>query len=131
MLSGSCGHLRAGIDVGSTTVKLAVPDADDILVFSSYEKRRADIQGTLVAVIEEAFEALSRRCPAISLRAAITGSGGLAVSRWLDLPFVQEVIAGSRAPPSAKNPHGRPKRLPFTENCCTHLLLIAMGERGG
>ena len=96
-MSGSGAHLRAGVDVGSTTVKLAVLDADDILVFSTYERHRADIQGTLVAVMDAAFEALGRRGPAVSLRAAITGSGGLAVSRWLDLPFVQEVIAGSRA----------------------------------
>jgi predicted CoA-substrate-specific enzyme activase len=91
------GHLRAGIDVGSTTVKLAVLDADDTLVFSTYERHRADIQGTLVSVVDAAVEALRVRGHAVSLRVAVTGSGGLAVSRWLDLPFVQEVIAGSRA----------------------------------
>jgi predicted CoA-substrate-specific enzyme activase len=104
-VSGASGLLRAGIDVGSTTVKLAVLDADDTLIFSTYERHRADIQGTLVAVIDAACEALGSRgpgsgggsLPVVSLRAAVTGSGGLAVSRWLDLPFVQEVIAGSRA----------------------------------
>ncbi len=95
-MSCAGGFLRAGIDVGSTTVKLAVLDAADTLIFSTYERHRADIQGTLVAVIDAAWEALRDRGETI-LRATVTGSGGLAVSRRLELPFVQEVIAGSRA----------------------------------
>jgi predicted CoA-substrate-specific enzyme activase len=85
------------MDVGSTTVKLAVLDADDTLVFHTYERHRADIRGTLVAVIDAACDALRDRGFAIPLKVMVTGSGGLSVSRWLDLPFVQEVLAGSRA----------------------------------
>jgi len=96
-VSSSRVPLRSGIDVGSTTVKLAVLDPDDTLIFSTYERHRADIQGTLVSVMDAAFDALRARDSAVSVRVAVTGSGGLAVSRWLDLPFVQEVIAGSRA----------------------------------
>ncbi|HTO23621.1 MAG TPA: BadF/BadG/BcrA/BcrD ATPase family protein, partial [Spirochaetia bacterium] len=96
-MSSTRAALRAGIDVGSTTVKLVVLDADDTTIFSTYERHRADIQGTLVSVMESALDALRARDPEASVRVAITGSGGLAVSRWLELPFVQEVIAGSRA----------------------------------
>ena len=96
-MSAAAGTLRAGIDVGSTTVKLAVLDADDRLIFHTYERHRADIRGTLVAVMEAAGEALQAEDHGVSFRAAVTGSGGLSVSTWLDLPFVQEVIAGSRA----------------------------------
>ena len=97
-MSAPAGTLRAGIDVGSTTVKLAVLDADDRLIFHTYERHRADIRGTLVAVMEAAADALLSESPGgFRCGAAVTGSGGLSVARWLDLPFVQEVIAGARA----------------------------------
>jgi predicted CoA-substrate-specific enzyme activase len=89
--------LRAGLDVGSTTVKLAVLDDSDAVVFQTYERHKADIHGTLIGVMESACEAL---CPGggdVLLTVAATGSGGLAASRWLELPFVQEVLAGARA----------------------------------
>ena len=89
--------LRAGIDVGSTTVKLAVLDADDQLLYGSYERHKADIRGTLIAVMDAAYDAIAARGQDLSVSVAVTGSGGLSVSQWLDLPFVQEVIAGSRA----------------------------------
>ncbi|MGD0726736.1 MAG: acyl-CoA dehydratase activase-related protein [Spirochaetia bacterium] len=89
--------VRAGIDVGSTTVKLAVLDADDRLLYGSYERHKADIRGTLIAVIEAAHDAMAARGQDLDVSAAVTGSGGLSVSQWLELPFIQEVIAGSRA----------------------------------
>ena len=67
------GHLRAGIDVGSTTVKLAVLDADDRLVFHTYERHRADIRGTLVAVIDAACDALQARRLDVPLKVTVTG----------------------------------------------------------
>ncbi len=92
------GVLHAGIDVGSTTVKVAVLDGEDRLVYSTYERHRADIRGTLISVIEAAHDAVAALGAwAHRLTIAVTGSGGLAVSQWLSLPFVQEVIAGSRA----------------------------------
>jgi predicted CoA-substrate-specific enzyme activase len=89
--------LRVGIDVGSTTVKLAVLDSDDALLYSTYERHRADIRGTLIAVVEAMHDVLCTGGEEVSLSVAVTGSGGLSVSQWLDLPFVQEVLAGSRA----------------------------------
>jgi activator of 2-hydroxyglutaryl-CoA dehydratase len=72
-VSSGTGYLRAGIDVGSTTVKLAVLDADDTLVFHTYERHRADIRGTLVAVIEAACDAMRARGAEVSLKARVTG----------------------------------------------------------
>ncbi|HUI69335.1 MAG TPA: acyl-CoA dehydratase activase, partial [Spirochaetia bacterium] len=89
--------LHAGIDIGSTTVKLAVLDREDNLVFSTYERHHAEVQGSLITIIETAYEALCREGTPPDLTVSITGSGGLSISRWLDLPFVQEVIAGTRA----------------------------------
>jgi activator of 2-hydroxyglutaryl-CoA dehydratase len=81
--------LRAGIDVGSTTVKLAILDADDRLLYGSYERHKADIRGTLIAVIEAAHDALAARGQDHDVSVAVTGSGGLSVSQWLELPFIQ------------------------------------------
>ena len=89
--------LHAGIDIGSTTVKLAVLDSGDALVYSTYERHHADIRGALIEIIDAAHDELCRAGGDPSLSVAVTGSGGLSVSRWLDLPFVQEVIAGARA----------------------------------
>ena len=52
-----------GIDIGSTTVKIAVLDADRNLLFSDYRRHFADIQGTLAVLIEEAsnLEDLARK----------------------------------------------------------------------
>ena len=36
-----------GIDIGSTTVKIAILDENDTLVFSDYERHFANIQETL------------------------------------------------------------------------------------
>jgi predicted CoA-substrate-specific enzyme activase len=84
---------RLGIDVGSTTVKAAVLDRNDSLICSCYRRHYSDLTGTLDAVLGELSETLG----ALPVTAAVTGSGGLAVSAEPELPFVQEVIAGSRA----------------------------------
>ncbi len=80
-----------GLDVGSTTVKTAVLDNSGELVFSSYERHYSDIKATITKVLN----ALLREYDDFSLVA--TGSGGISVSNWLDIPFVQEVIAGVKA----------------------------------
>ena len=43
-MNPTAAPLRAGIDVGSTTVKLAVLDQSDALVWQTYERHRADIE---------------------------------------------------------------------------------------
>ena len=42
----SHAHLRLGIDVGSTTVKLAVIDDNDHLVYANYERHHTDVRAT-------------------------------------------------------------------------------------
>ncbi len=82
---------RLGVDIGSTTVKVAITDEGDKVLFSDYKRHFANIQGTLAGLLEKAREKLG----SISLRAAITGSGGLSLSKSVDVPFVQEVVAVS------------------------------------
>ncbi|MBQ8667071.1 MAG: 2-hydroxyglutaryl-CoA dehydratase, partial [Lachnospiraceae bacterium] len=82
-----------GIDIGSTTVKIAILDSDDNLVFSDYKRHFADIQNTLRTLLTQAREELG----SITLHPIITGSGGLTLANHMKIPFVQEVICVSTA----------------------------------
>lgn len=52
--------IRIGIDVGSTTVKIAVLDDDDTLIYSAYERHRADIRSTIISVVNKALDFLEK-----------------------------------------------------------------------
>ena len=89
----SRANLRLGIDVGSTTVKLAVINDADRIVYANYQRHHTDIRATAKELFEKARAVLGNA----SMRVSITGSGGLLLAKWLDLEFVQEVIASKRA----------------------------------
>ena len=80
-----------GIDIGSTTVKIAILDAEENLLFADYERHFANIQETLAGLLQKAYEKLGEA----ELYPVITGSGGLTLANHLEVPFVQEVIAVS------------------------------------
>ncbi len=82
-----------GIDIGSTTVKIAILDEDQNIVFSDYERHFANIQETLSDLIGRAIYKLG----SIKVHPVITGSGGLSLANYLHIPFTQEVIAVSSA----------------------------------
>jgi activator of 2-hydroxyglutaryl-CoA dehydratase len=84
---------KLGIDIGSTTVKIAVLDNDNIILFSDYERHFANIQETLQKLLEKAVEKLG----AFEVYPVITGSGGLTLATHLEVPFTQEVVAVSTA----------------------------------
>ncbi|WP_286027904.1 acyl-CoA dehydratase activase-related protein [Bifidobacterium ruminantium] len=93
--------LRVGLDIGSTTVKAVVLDQTDSLdavLFSDYRRHHANVRATVAGLLEDIhkeLESLGRGDEPIRL--AITGSGGLALADNLHVPFVQEVIAETRA----------------------------------
>ncbi|MDO4803303.1 MAG: acyl-CoA dehydratase activase-related protein [Lachnospiraceae bacterium] len=80
-----------GIDIGSTTVKIAVLDENYNLLFSDYQRHYAEIQETCGRLIRKALEKLG----SLEVSPAITGSGGLTLAKHLGVPFVQEVVAVS------------------------------------
>ena len=82
-----------GIDIGSTTVKIAVLDDQNDVVFSDYERHYANIQETLSDLLGRAIYKLG----SIRVSPVITGSGGLTLAKHLGVPFVQEVVAVSTA----------------------------------
>ena len=82
-----------GIDIGSTTVKIAILDEEKNIRFSAYERHYANIQETLSGIVKRARNELGD----IEVAPMITGSGGLTISKHLDIPFVQEVVAVATA----------------------------------
>ena len=85
--------LRLGVDIGSTTVKIAILEKTGEVLFSEYRRHFANIQSTLADLLSEAKQKLGE----VLLRPAVTGSGGLSISRHLGAPFVQEVVAVATA----------------------------------
>ena len=82
-----------GIDIGSTTVKIAILDEEKKLLFSDYERHFANIQETLSSLLKKAHDSLGE----LTVHPMITGSGGLTLAKHLGVPFVQEVISVSTA----------------------------------
>lgn len=84
---------RVGFDIGSTTVKAAVVGENNELLFSRYQRHFSDIRKTVSDIIGEVGKELAGE----SALVAVTGSGGISVAKWLKIPFVQEVAAGTDA----------------------------------
>ncbi len=78
-----------GIDIGSTTVKIAILDSQHNILFSDYERHFANIRETLSSLLQKAYELLGN----LTVHPMITGSGGLTLANHLKVPFTQEVIA--------------------------------------
>lgn len=84
---------RLGIDIGSTTVKIAILDEKNEVLFSDYQRHFANIQETLARLLIAAREKLGE----LDLIPMITGSGGLTLATHLHVSFVQEVVAVATA----------------------------------
>ena len=80
---------RIGIDIGSTTIKCAVLEADGDLIYSSYERHRSQIAPMLAELLRK----VAVLCPSEPVRLAISGSAGMGIANDMELPFVQEVYA--------------------------------------
>ena len=87
-----------GIDVGSTTVKTVVLDRD-LVVFKEYKRHFSDVKKAVREILQDVYNELGD----ISISVVITGSGGIDISKYLNLKFVQEVIASTKAITSCTN----------------------------
>ncbi len=87
------GFYSIGIDIGSTTAKVVVQNESGEKVYGKYQRHFADIRNTIQSMLAEVYDAFGDcRCSV-----AITGSGGLALAKHLEVEFVQEVIAVTSA----------------------------------
>ena len=80
-----------GIDIGSTTMKVALLDSDKRLLFFDYRRHNADIR----SAAQHIMKSIKERVSDCNLRAVITGSVGMGVAERLRIPFIQEVIASA------------------------------------
>ena len=84
---------KVGIDIGSTTIKVVVLDAEEKLVYKKYARHYSDIPTALVENLTALKDIVWPSC----FRFALTGSAGMGIAQRLQLPFVQEVIAAATA----------------------------------
>ena len=82
----------AGIDIGSTTVKMVCCDLGGRMIFSRYRRHHALTVDTVRAMLKEARQALGN----CTLDLAFTGSAGMGVAESYGFPFIQEVVASTK-----------------------------------
>ena len=84
---------HAGIDIGSTTTKIAVIDDRNQMIYSEYVRHHSH----QVKSVYEALLKLASLYPDAAFHIAMTGSGSKLISERLGLPFIQEVVANALA----------------------------------
>ena len=83
---------RMGIDVGSTTVKVAVLDEDRTILYTSYERHYARVKECVLARLAAVQEMFGGE-----FKISITGSAGLGLAQRSGISFVQGVQAAFTA----------------------------------
>ena len=85
--------LQLGVDVGSTTTKVAITDNSGALLLGLYARHRGEPRSSLRAFVDEAC---AKFAPAQACTLRITGSAGMGLAENYNIPFVQEVVASSQ-----------------------------------
>ena len=86
-------NLHVGLDVGSTTVKIIVMNENNEIIYKDYQRHYSDTKNTVCNVLEN----LNAKYPEHNFTLALTGSGALSVAKFLNVNFIQEVVACKRA----------------------------------
>jgi len=81
--------LRMGLDVGSTTVKLVIMDDHGSIMYKDYRRHYAETRKCTRELLIDALNKVGNH----PLTVMVSGSAGLAISDWLGIDHVQEVIA--------------------------------------
>ena len=84
--------LHVGLDVGSTTVKIIVMDSNLNTIYEDYQRHFSDTKNTVCNVLEN----LIKKYPENSFTIALTGSGAMSASKFLNVEFIQEVVSCKR-----------------------------------
>ncbi len=85
--------LHVGLDVGSTTVKIVIMDENLNTLYTDYQRHFSDTKNTVCNVLEN----LANKYEDAEFSIALTGSGAMSAAKFLDLPFIQEVVSCKRA----------------------------------
>lgn len=84
--------LSLGIDVGSTTAKVALLDNDE-MIFSKYQRHFSKVRESSIEILKELRQKIGNK----RFSVAISGSAGFGISKIAGLNFVQEVFATAEA----------------------------------
>lgn len=84
---------HVGIDVGSTTLKLVVMNAQNDIIYKNYRRHKAKIN----EVLTDEFQKINELFPNTFFSIHITGSAGIGISKRTNIPFIQEVVASVNA----------------------------------
>jgi predicted CoA-substrate-specific enzyme activase len=84
--------LELGIDIGSTTAKLAALDETNHIIFSRYKRHQAKAAETVLSFLCELLSQYGDE----EIIVHVTGSVGMGLSESCSLPFVQEVVASAQ-----------------------------------
>lgn len=87
------GLYHVGIDIGSTTVKVAVLNGENELVYSKYQRHYSDIKNKLKELLLDSYKIVKDA----ELTIMVTGSGGISLANSIGVAFTQEVIAATKA----------------------------------
>ena len=85
--------LKIGVDIGSTTIKMVVINQDEKILFKTYRRHLADIRNAFKSCLEDAESIIKDK----KLTFSISGSGGMSLAEKLNVEFIQEVIASTKA----------------------------------
>ena len=84
--------LTLGIDIGSTTAKVALMDGDDI-IFQVYERHYSKVREKSIQIVQSIAQIIGDR----EFKVAISGSAGFGICKLTGIDFVQEVFATAGA----------------------------------
>ncbi len=85
--------LNIGLDIGSTTVKIVAMDQKNNVIYSDYQRHYSNTKKTIKELLKEFLHKNGNNNYTITL----TGSGAIALAKFLNIGFVQEVIACKNA----------------------------------
>ena len=84
---------KLGLDIGSTTIKCAVLDENNKIIYSSYERHLSKI----AEKASEYFKRIEEETGDSEFAVTISGSAGMGLAEYLGVPFSQEVFATRKA----------------------------------
>ena len=85
--------INLGLDIGSTTVKIVAMDNKKNVIYSDYRRHFSDTKKTIKDLISEFLKKHNN----LNYTITLTGSGAIALAKYLKVNFVQEVIACKNA----------------------------------
>ena len=80
--------MRAGIDVGSTTVKLVFLNKQNQSIFTKYERHFSDVKAATERILKEGLARIGADQP---VTMSITGSGGMGLAEVLGIPLFKRL----------------------------------------